>query len=183
MSVERFSRFSEIQQILKVPKNQYNKFGDYYYRNTEDILVALKNILLDSESITLSDEIILIGERYYIKANANLRLNDSVFSAYGWARETFSRPKFDEAQLTGSASSYARKYALNGLLALDDSKDSDTTNSGDGDIESLRKEMIKLIKLDPEKAPTEKTIDWINKLNHKDLLSNVSSLKTKYKLK
>lgn len=126
-----FEKLLYIQQNLKVPKNQYNKFGDYNYRNCEDILEALKPILKETGAvITLSDEIQLLGTRYYVKATATLVDIDSKESVSNsaFAREDEARKKMDGSQLTGSASSYARKYALNGLLAIDDTKDSDYTN-------------------------------------------------------
>ena len=120
-----YSKLSIIQSELKVPKNQYNKFGDYSYRNCEDILEALKPILKETGTvITLSDGIELLGNRYYVKATATLtdvESGESV-SNTAFAREDETRKKMDGSQLTGSASSYARKYALNGLLAIDDTR-------------------------------------------------------------
>lgn len=120
-----YSKLSIIQNDLKVPKNQYNKFGDYSYRNCEDILEALKPILKETGTvITLSDEIELLGNRYYVKATATLTDIDSKESVSNsaFAREDETRKKMDGSQLTGSASSYARKYSLNGLLAIDDTR-------------------------------------------------------------
>lgn len=129
-----YSKLSKIQSELKVPKSQYNKFGDYNYRNCEDILEAVKPILKEAGAvITLADEIQLLGARYYIKAVATLTDVDSKESitSTAYAREDEERKKMDGSQLTGSASSYARKYALNGLFAIDDTKDSDYTNKGE----------------------------------------------------
>lgn len=117
-----------IQSELKAPKGQYNKFGKYNYRNSEDILEALKPILkLHKCAISITDEVLLIGERYYIKATVTLT-NDSneSISVNGVAREAETKKGMDESQITGSASSYARKYALNGLFAIDDTKDADS---------------------------------------------------------
>lgn len=128
-----YSKLSKIQSELKVPKNQYSKFGEYNYRNCEDILEALKPMLKEVGAvITLADEIQLLGARYYIKAVATLTDIDSKESitSTAYAREDEERKKMDGSQLTGSASSYARKYALNGLFAIDDTKDSDYTNKG-----------------------------------------------------
>jgi len=119
-----------IQSNLRVPKNQYNSFGQYYFRSAEDILEALKPLLAANDCIlTLSDEIVLIGGRYYIKATASLTNKDGVVvSTNAFAREEESKKGMDGAQITGAASSYARKYALNGLFCIDDTKDPDATN-------------------------------------------------------
>ena len=122
-----------IQSSLKAPKGQINKFGGYNYRSCEDILTALKPLLAEwGCSLTISDEIVELGvdSRVYVKAEANLLDNDSDGFVYasGYAREASSKKGMDEAQITGSASSYARKYALNGLFAIDDTKDPDATN-------------------------------------------------------
>ena len=117
-----------IQQNLKAPKGQYNKFGDFHYRSCEDIQEAVKPLLKEVKAILLiGDEIVQIGDRFYIKATAALQDIESaeriVNTAY--AREVEEKPKMDAAQVTGSCSSYARKYALNGLFCIDDSKDPD----------------------------------------------------------
>lgn len=118
-----------IQQNLKAPKNQYNSFGDYHYRNCEDILEALKPLLAEVKAVILiRDDVVLIGDRFYIKATATLQDAESQdnISNTAYARETEQKPKMDAAQITGSCSSYARKYALNGLFCIDDAKDPDT---------------------------------------------------------
>lgn len=118
-----------IQSELKAPKSNYNKFGDFYYRSCEDILEAAKPLCAKYGCVLLlSDEIEHIGDRYYIKAKAELVdcENNSKICVTALARETESKTKQDAAQLTGSASSYARKYALNGLFCIDDAKDPDT---------------------------------------------------------
>lgn len=120
-----------IQNELKAPKGQYNSFGKYSYRSCEDILEAVKPLLSSYDCIlTLSDEITLVGERYYVKATAIL-LNgagDKV-EVTAYAREEEDKKGMDGSQITGAASSYARKYALNGLFCIDDTKDSDTTKT------------------------------------------------------
>ena len=117
---------AEIQSLLKVPKTNRNTFGNYNYRSAEDILEAVKAIINPAGlSIILSDEIVEIGGRNYVKATATIA---GVGFAYGFAREEETKKGMDAAQITGSASSYARKYALNGLLAIDDTKDPDATN-------------------------------------------------------
>jgi hypothetical protein len=123
----------EIQQELKAPKNQLNKFGNYNYRSLEDILEAVKPILgkLDC-SLIISDEVVNIGDRYYIKATAKLYTKDKIIAENtAYARESESKKGMDESQITGATSSYARKYCLNGLFAIDDTKDADATNTHD----------------------------------------------------
>lgn len=122
-----------VQSELKAPKSQHNDFGNFNYRSCEDILEAIKPLLQKVKAIlTISDEVTCIGTRFYIKATAtfqDVETGEQInISAY--AREPDSRPKMDDAQATGSSSSYARKYALNGLFCIDDSKDPDATNDG-----------------------------------------------------
>lgn len=122
----------KIQSELKAPKGQYNTFGKYNYRSAEDILEALKPVLAThGASITLTDDLVMVGERYYIKATAALHVGDEVVTTSGYAREEAEKKGMDGSQVTGASSSYARKYALNGLFAIDDTKDSDTTNTGE----------------------------------------------------
>ena len=126
---EFLKRVSEVQQKLKAPKGQYNSFGGYNYRSCEDILEAVKPICAEhSMLLNLSDEIVNVGERYYIKATAKLYdlESDAVISSTALAREAQTKKGMDDSQITGTASSYARKYALNGLLNIDDTKDADT---------------------------------------------------------
>ena len=120
----------QIQSELKANKSQFNKFGGYSYRSCEDILEAAKPVLAKyGASIVLSDEIVLIGDRYYVKATATIKTTDESESTTAYAREAVARKCMDESQITGSASSYARKYALSGLFALDDNKDADTMDN------------------------------------------------------
>jgi len=122
----------EIQSELKVPKNQRNTFGNYNYRSCEDIVEAVKPLCKMWKCVlTLSDEMVEVGGRVYVKAEARLSQKGSSIVACGWAREAEVQKGMNESQITGSASSYARKYALNGLFAIDDTKDSDATNTHD----------------------------------------------------
>lgn len=122
----------DIQLRLKAPKSQYNSFGKYNYRNCEDILEAVKPLLSEHKlTLRLSDEIMLIGNRYYVQATAILSDGDSTITTTASAREDETKKGMDASQITGSCSSYARKYALNGMFAIDDNKDSDFTNKGD----------------------------------------------------
>lgn len=122
------SALSEIQQKLNAPKNQFNKFGKYAYRSCEDIFEGLKPVL-GSCSVTLSDDVVMVGDRIYIKAVATFHLGTESISVSGFAREEESQKGMAGAQLTGSTSSYARKYALNGLFLIDDNKDADSNES------------------------------------------------------
>lgn len=125
-------KLRKIQSELKAPKGQTNKFGGYKYRSCEDILTALKPLLAKWNcTIAISDDIVEVGGRVYVKATATLASseNDYSINVSGFAREAETKKGMDDAQITGSASSYARKYALNGLFAIDDVKDADATNT------------------------------------------------------
>lgn len=120
----------QIQQKLKAPKNQRNSFGGYNYRSCEDILEALKPVLAEfNAAVLLSDEIVQMGTRWYVKATATLKTETESVSVTAYAREAENRKGMDDSQITGSASSYARKYALNGLFGIDDTKDADTMDN------------------------------------------------------
>lgn len=129
-------KLMNIQSELQAPKNQFNGFGKYNYRNCEDILEALKPYLKKYNCVvTLNDELIIIGDRYYVKAIATIKDTESeaTESTTAFAREEETKKGMDGSQVTGASSSYARKYALNGLFAIDDNKDSDTTNTNNKD--------------------------------------------------
>ena len=118
-----------IQTELKAPKDKFNKFGNYAYRSCEGILEALKPLLAKHKLLlTVSDEVVCVGERFYVRATAILRdtENDGLLSNTAYAREEEAKKGMDGSQITGTASSYARKYALNGLFCIDDNKDADT---------------------------------------------------------
>lgn len=125
-----YQRLTKLQNELKAPKNQFNKFGNYKYRSCEDIVEAVKPLLEKYNlSLTITDEIVLIGDRYYVKATARLigtTSSGGEISTTAYARESKDRKGMDDSQITGATSSYARKYALNGLFAIDDTKDADT---------------------------------------------------------
>ena len=147
MSKNIYMKLVEVQSELKAPKSQFNKFGNYAYRNCEDILEALKPILNKVKAIVnISDEVVLVGERYYIKATVKFidAETGEVVEASAMAREEESKKGMDASQLTGSTSTYARKYALNGLFAIDDTKDSDTTNThGKDNVTTLSDAQLK----------------------------------------
>lgn len=130
-----FQKLQNIQSRLKVEKKNYNSFGGYSYRSCEDILEAVKPLLVENNlALVMTDEVEAVGERYYIQATAILydTENGTNISATAYAREAKEKKKMDDAQVTGSSSSYARKYALNGLFAIDDAKDSDFLNKDEG---------------------------------------------------
>lgn len=145
-----YEKLSKVQEELKAPKGQYNSFGKYKYRSCEDILEAVKPLLIKNKlSMQISDELMQIGERYYVKATATLLdLEDnSTMSNTAYAREDLEKKGMDGSQITGTASSYARKYALNGLFLIDDTKDADTDeyhNQNDGE-KKITKAQIKKI--------------------------------------
>jgi hypothetical protein len=117
----------DIQSRLKAPKGQYNSFGKYKYRNCEDILEAVKPLLRDNGCyLTITDEVVSIGDRYYVKAIATLTDGEEKIEVSALAREEETKKGMDASQVTGATSSYARKYALNGLFCIDDTKDADS---------------------------------------------------------
>ena len=146
---------SKIQELVKAPKGQYNKFGNYKYRSCEDIVEAVKQVVNPMGFyLTINDEVVNIGNRFYIKATAILSNGQETFSTTAFAREEEVKKGMDGSQITGASSSYARKYALNGLFAIDDTKDADATNTHDkiitptvepGPTEDEKKILVKLV--------------------------------------
>ena len=174
----------EIQSELKAPKNQRNTFGNYNYRSAEDILEAVKPLLKKHGChLTISDEMIQLGDRYYVKATATLSKDADSISTTAYAREEENKKGQDSSQTTGSTSSYARKYALNGLFCIDDTKDADFTNThgkeeqpkpktvkATDSIESFKKELKDAIK-ELGMCKDDKSIDEVVKA-HKLLWTN-----------
>lgn len=164
---------SKIQCELKAPKGQFNKFGGYAYRSCEDITEAVKPLLEKyGVALTISDEITQVASRIYVKATATLRGKDGEISVAGFAREAETKKGMDESQITGSASSYARKYALNGLFAIDDTKDADATNTHDDETRQ-------------NKQPTFLNADQLNDLGHLCEITNTNpdAIVAAYKVK
>jgi len=167
----------DIQANLKAGKGQHNKFGNYNYRSCEDILSAVKPLLLKHKCIlTISDDMVECGGRCYIKAYATIQNIVGAFrTVVGIAREADKQAGMSSAQITGSTSSYARKYALNGLFAIDDTKDDDATNKhgNDHDIVSTKDkaqykaEALKMYKLVRE--PNDKLQAWIAQIDTYDI--------------
>ena len=183
MSTDFYKKIVGIQENLVAPKGQINKFGNYKYRSAEDILSALKPLLAKSGLfIIINDEVVMIGERYYVKVTAKITDGTNSIENSAYAREALSKKGMDEGQVTGSTSSYARKYALNGLLCIDDNKDADSMKSvtlseeinesvlsGGVDYINSNEAYIKSIwsKLDPSlqnliKSMREKSNGWFN---------------------
>lgn len=169
-----------IQQELKAPKGQYNSFGKYKYRSCEDILEAVKPLLYDQScALTLNDDIVFVEGRYYIKATATLTNSEGKsISVSAFAREQDTKSGMDASQLTGSTSSYARKYALNGLFCIDDTKDADTMdNTNEGHPATPAKQE------DTRPWMTEKQMqDVIKRINAGDL-SVVEKAKSAFRMK
>lgn len=150
---------SAIQTELSAPKGQFNKFGGYAYRSCEDILEALKPLLKKHDAcVTISDEIEMVGDRYYVRATAVLIAGGESIATTALAREAEDKKGMDAAQVTGSASSYARKYALNGLFAIDDNKDPDDNTqhtSNQQTAEKPPKTPQKVQKPEPQQVPAQ----------------------------
>lgn len=128
--MEFIEKIVAIQSELKAPKGQYNSFGQYNYRSCEDILESVKPLLAKHGLVlTIQDSIDLIGDRFYVKATATITDGKEQLSTSAYARESLDKKGMDASQVTGATSSYARKYALNGLLAIDDTKDADTMDN------------------------------------------------------
>ena len=137
-------KLSQIQSEVKAPKGQFNSFGKYHYRSCEDIVEAVKPILnKHGFALLLTDEVVEVGGRVYVKATATITDGKESYAATAFAREEETKKGMDASQITGTASSYARKYALNGLFAIDDTKDADTKSPkdnipDDGELQILR---------------------------------------------
>ena len=165
-------RLIEIQQKLKAPKNQYNNFGKYKYRSCEDILEGVKPLLSEVKlALVIKDEIISINDRFYVKAIASLYDEEGkpIAETSALAREEETKKGMDGSQVTGASSSYARKYALNGLFAIDDTKDADATNTHDKEVKkeklndsSIYISLAKLTDLDLIKNFYEENKDKVN---------------------
>ena len=152
-----YQRLIEIQNELKAPKGRYNTFGKYAYRSAEDILESLKPLLKKhGVAQVINDDIVLIGDRFYIKATVTLFDDKETLSTTAFAREENERKGMNGDQLTGASSSYARKYALNAMYAIDDNKDNDDTNNEDSPKKKPRKNNDEVIKQAMENNTIEK---------------------------
>jgi hypothetical protein len=170
---KQINPLAEIQAKLKAPKGQFNSFGKYHYRSAEDILEAVKKVVNPMGfSIVLTDQVKEIGGRIYVEAIASLFNGELEYSATGLAREEETKKGMDGSQITGAASSYARKYALNGLFAIDDTKDSDATNDH-GKSQESKVSQAKVTEYQPSKFDIE----------FKELISDVIKTKSTVELK
>ena len=156
-------KLTAIQTELKVPKGQFNSFGKYNYRSCEDIMEAIKPALKKHKcSLIITDDVVEIGGRIYVKATVKLADGENIVTVSAWAREAENKKGMDEAQITGAASSYARKYALAGMFLLDDTKDADATNGGgNGAAKTEQPKPKKELKEGTEDF--KKAIDWMVK--------------------
>ena len=178
-----YEKLLNIQNELKAPKSQFNDFGKYKYRNAEDILESVKPLCFKYKAtLTLSDEIVLIGERHYVKATATLtdiEKPELKIWTTAYAREEESKKGMDGSQVTGASSSYARKYALNGLFNIDDTKDSDSTNThGKDDKETTtqevtNEEILKLFALAEQAGYSKDTVFKQAKEKYKKEVENL----------
>ena len=155
-----------IQSKLKAPKGQYNSFGKYKYRSAEDILEAVKPLLAEHNCIlTLKDDLVELGGRFYIRATAKLTNKElKSIETYAFAREDESKKGMDGSQITGTASSYARKYALNGLFLIDDTKDADTDEYKKQTTRQPKKTAEELSQMKPDDKVTPGGADFVRNL-------------------
>ena len=169
-----YEKLGIIQSKLKAPKGQYNSFGKYKYRSCEDILEAAKPLLAETKTVlSVTDRVEVVGDRIYVRAEAHLNDCEDTgeITTVAYAREEESKKGMDSSQVTGAASSYARKYALNGLFCIDDNKDSDSTNTGEKvsgkkvepakETEMISFESVMSIKNIIDKYPEAKLLDQI----------------------
>lgn len=148
-----YEKLMKVQNELKAPKGQYNDFGKYKYRSCEDIVEAVKPLLAEVGAVlTLSDSLERIGDRFYVKATATLLDGEGIVQTYAYAREDETKKGMDGSQITGAASSYARKYALNGLFAIDDTKDADATNTHGKEPQKTTKSEVVMVNKDNVQA-------------------------------
>jgi len=176
----------EIQSRLKAPKSQFNEFGKYKYRNCEDILEALKPLLKETEmTLIITDDLVLIGDRYYVKATVTLQKNGDSVSATAFARESAEKKGMDASQITGATSSYARKYALNGLLLIDDTKDADsekppvdTKPAAKPNLKQVLFGKMKDVGMDNEEA--KKFFEYVGAKTDKELKTFVETFEAQY---
>lgn len=180
--MEFFEKIQEIQCKLKVPKNLYNSFGKYNYRNAEGILEAVKPFLKKHGLVlTLSDEVINDNERYYVMATARITDGDKSLYTTAYAREAVTKKGMDDSQITGTASSYARKYALNGLFLLDDTKDADTDEYHNQNNKLITKTQIKRLEELVDDIPAMLNYYNIDKIENmtSDIAEKIIERKTK----
>ena len=184
-------KLMKVQSELKSPKNQFNSFGKYKYRSCEDILEDLKPVLVKHKaSLYISDELVLVGDRYYVKATATFidtETNEQVQNT-AFARESDDKKGMDASQVTGATSSYARKYALNGLLLIDDTKDADTDeyqnqqNKGTKKAKAEQKAEPSLVNENTQNYPSRDELLEIAKKHYPDGSDSLNALLSMWKI-
>lgn len=178
-----YEKLGVIQSKLKAPKGQYNSFGKYKYRSCEDILEAVKPLLAETKTVLcITDQMEVVGDRVYVRAETHLKDSEDSSSeivTVAYAREEESKKGMDSSQVTGAASSYARKYALNGLFCIDDNKDSDSTNTGSSGKTASKKPESK----EPVEMITSENVMSIQNIIDKYPSSNLfEQIKTRFKV-
>lgn len=178
-----YEKLGVIQSKLKAPKGQYNSFGKYKYRSCEDILEAVKPLLAETKTVLcITDQMEVVGDRVYVRAETHLKDaedSSSEIVTVAYAREEESKKGMDSSQVTGAASSYARKYALNGLFCIDDNKDSDSTNTGSSGKTAAKKPESK----EPVEMITSENVMSIQNIIDKYPNSNLfEQIKTRFKV-
>jgi hypothetical protein len=172
-------KLNYIQTTLNAPKNLYNSFGKYSYRNLEGILAGVKPLLKETGcTFTLSDTMVEVGGRVYVEAEATIHFADDSLSVRGYAREEENKKGMDSSQLTGSTSSYARKYAANGLFAIDDTIDADGYNTHDKEVSKPSKET----KTSHSTKATISDLSKVKEMLAKDKEGTIKILNEKYEL-
>lgn len=161
--VDFYKKIAKIQLELKAPKNQNNTFGNYKYRSCEDILEGVKPLLGDMV-LTINDDVVMVGDRVYIKAVATISDGENEISNNGFAREALTKKGMDDSQITGSTSSYAKKYALSGLLLIDDNKDADSMDNTDKPVNKSK-----------SNKPNSNELPWYNEPNYQADLEGVTA--------
>lgn len=154
---------STVQRLIRAPKDKHNSFGKYDYRNCEDILEAAKKVMPEGASIILTDNMTMLGDRFYIEATAVFTYKGNAVVAKGYAREPLEKKGMDSSQITGSTSSYARKYALSGLLAIDNNDDPD---AGNGEPETPQFKRRESTQEAPKRINSDQAMDLVE-LIHK----------------
>lgn len=175
-----YEKLGIIQSKLKAPKGQYNSFGKYKYRSCEDILEAVKPLLAETKTVlSVTDRMEVVGDRIYVRAEAHLNDCEDTgeITTVAYAREEESKKGMDSSQVTGAASSYARKYALNGLFCIDDNKDSDSTNTGDK-ATGKKAELVK----ETEMISSENIMSIKNIINKYPESNLIEQIKTRFKV-
>ena len=179
-----YEQLQKVQTELKAPKGQFNKFGGFKYRSQEDILESVKPLLAKNGlTLTLNDEIVLVADRVYVKATATLyNVEGATLNTTALAREPNEKKGMDEAQITGATSSYARKYALNGLFAIDDTKDADTEEREKEEKKAkeqqeLRDELLlkaQRVGVDLQKLVVYYKKNFVNELTNEEIVNAIS---------